>query len=676
MENTSVLKLFKGYIGKKADEVDKDFLVYGIVIPASASKAVKEEAKLLYGKDAKMWNQTLHKSWETVEEAPIETLVAQQLMHYFSTYGLESLGVFSNETIYIPAEKLELPESSEDIEMTVIRPFTKKEVSEKLMTLLTSGIALSRTTIEAIKDLSDLIPKDRFDEIKNREVKIFLYDKYNVVPSDAEEFLRYLIYRLTENTTKIKDDNTLNKLILSDRKEALSLLDTYLNNGEKGAQVKKLAAIFNRNKKFFLALKVAEEKKMYRPSFYTNHMAESVYEKNKDCAGELNAIINEISRASKKYHKPMKKAVLDCLTDSNLPVDMDKLKEMLDEITVYREIRILNGLSYRMDGPSDTVFRVRNGRSFATERKTLDREQFITLQERYDFIKRHLVERLKPKFEGKTAFIPEYISYAAPTSEKQFVGMFPSQTTVRIPRDSDLIFGIHWFDVVTDKNNYRIDLDLHMQNLTQSFGWNSMWRDESVLFSGDVTAAPKPNGASELYYISHGVNETYSISLNNFTMADAKIPYEFVVAKVPRGFKKEKFTRNYMLDPKDIIQKVNLEIDGDEPNHRIGMVTMDKNEMLFVFDDFAVERSCVSRNNTEAFAHALEYSKAYHNTIISLKDLMEEAGCTFKDEPEYEDNVVVVSDNGDIIAKKVTKTVDFDLTPAKLDKETIIKMFN
>ena len=68
MENTSVLKLFKGYIGKKADEVDKDFLVYGLVIPASASKSVKEEAKLLYGKDAEMWNQTLHKSWKTVEE--------------------------------------------------------------------------------------------------------------------------------------------------------------------------------------------------------------------------------------------------------------------------------------------------------------------------------------------------------------------------------------------------------------------------------------------------------------------------------------------------------------------------------------------------------------------------------------------------------------------------------
>ena len=54
--------------------------------------------------------------------------------------------------------------------------------------------------------LSDYIDKNRFDEISNREIKTALYDKYNIMPRNPEEFLRFLIFKTTGNTLKIQDE--------------------------------------------------------------------------------------------------------------------------------------------------------------------------------------------------------------------------------------------------------------------------------------------------------------------------------------------------------------------------------------------------------------------------------------------------------------------------------------
>ena len=45
------------------------------------------------GLDNEIWSNTFHKSWDKVENAPIEQLVFEQLVHYFSTYGMEYLGL-------------------------------------------------------------------------------------------------------------------------------------------------------------------------------------------------------------------------------------------------------------------------------------------------------------------------------------------------------------------------------------------------------------------------------------------------------------------------------------------------------------------------------------------------------------------------------------------------------
>ena len=65
-----------------------------------------------------------------------------------------------------------------------------------------------------------------------------------------------------------------------------------------------------------------------------------------------------------------------------------------------------------------------------------------------------------------------------------------------------MIAGVHWEDV---KRN-TIDLDLSLINCHEGkIGWNASYRstEKSVLFSGDITSAPKPKGASEFFYFKN-----------------------------------------------------------------------------------------------------------------------------------------------------------------------------
>ena len=104
------LRLFKGYLGEKTNNINEKALKYGLLIPDSANDEIVDIAIDMYGKDGKKWNQTFHKDFEIVKNAPIEDLIAQQMIHYITTYGFESLGMYDNDLVYIPRESLDIPE--------------------------------------------------------------------------------------------------------------------------------------------------------------------------------------------------------------------------------------------------------------------------------------------------------------------------------------------------------------------------------------------------------------------------------------------------------------------------------------------------------------------------------------------------------------------------------------
>ena len=639
--NKSVLRLFKGFIGEKTNDINPEGLKYGLIVPATASDDIFAEAIKLYGKDGKKWNETFHKSWKKVAEAPIEQLIAEQAMHYLTTYGFESLGVFNSDSVYIPRENLDIPDLEKDVEMIVIHTYTEQEVRNKIMTLLTSGIALSADTIKDIKELSDLIDPNGINTIKNREVKIFLYNKYNTVPNNPDEFLRYLIYVLTSNTLKIQDRSTINQLKFVRREYILHYLNIYIaKNGYEP-----LASIFLRNKNLFLALK---------GKGYSNNQ-------NDTSVKLVNKIINRISKLAKKYHIPMPINVLDRLTDASMDIDIHQLYTLLNGTTPFREVRILNGLSYKLSGDTSYLYKIRNGRSYATvKEKELGLKEYAVLAYRKGMIDFHLTSRLLNNLCGKKVYIPSNVSYKAPTSEKQFVGNFPSGSSIDIPLNEDLIIGIHWCNKPSGE---RVDLDLHMQSLNRSFGWNTSYRDSSrrVYFSGDLTDAPLPNGATELFFIGKEVDETFMLSVNNYN-SNRETPFEVVVAKANPNktytnvIGRKHRSSSFMVDPNDIITTIPFKMDSNETMKRIGFVTRTGDSVKIVFDDFNTASVPVSSNKNDIFSNTIKYLEGYRESSLDLKDILKKCGC-------------ILVDNND-------ESVDYDLSIENLQKDTIISMFN
>ena len=670
-KDLAVLKLFKGFVSEKHSELsrfDQKALIAGVMIPESAPVEVKKQAVDLYGKDGALWNATFHKSWNKVAKAPLAQLVLEQLMHYFTTYGFESLGVYSEDTIYIPKEALDIPELAIDdkIKFVNIKSLAEEDVKSKLMALLTSGIALSEETIEDIKALSDLIDKSRFDEVANREVRTYLYDKYNVMPKDPEAFLRYLIFKATGSTLKIQNKAMLESLKGADRGLVKNMLASYLSADAQAE--KRLASIFLRNKNLFLALKSdadTEEQKA------------------------INRYVNRLRRLAKTYHKALKPQVLDTLTVTKYSAK--EIDAALDKATLFRAIRCLNALNYRLSSSvsDDIVYRVRNGKSFVSKIATESVKEAVLVQNK-EAVQSYIVSKLAEKVSGKTVYIPEGIVYKAPTSEKQFVNDIPEGSYIELPADKNLIFAVHWNNLEPQESikskagrdcDSRVDLDMHMMNSSRQFGWNTSYRDErsQILFSGDVTSAPAPHGATEAYFISHKLKEAaYLITLNDFNGHNRPVPYEFIVAS--DDVASSSFSRNYMIDPNKIIYKFNMKITPDKRQITLGIVKADEKTKRFYFNDFAVGASGAVSTRNEYTLGALSYMTAYNEVQVTLNELLKDAGANI-----INTQTVVVKkaeayldEAGQPQIRYVDETVsaDIDLSIENIDKTSLIELFS
>lgn len=670
-----ILRLFKGYLGEKVEEINEQALKYGLLIPSSANEEVVKQAIEMYGKDGEKWNSTFHKDFEIVRNAPIGDLIAQQIIHYITTYGFESLGLYDSELVYLPKEKLEIPELNVDnLELITIRPLTEEELTDKLMVLLTSGIALSEQTVKDIMTLSDYIDKDRFDEIKNKEIKTTLYDKYNVMPKNPDEFLRYLIFKTTGSTLKINNMDMVKMIKNCSKIQALSMITSYIEkNGYE-----KLSSIFLRNKNLFLAYKIQnDEKNKY----------------DKVIIKQMNYTINKLRKYAVKYHKPMKKNILDCLTNENEVINLTELLEQLDEITIFRELRILNGIKYRLEGSKNIVHKIRNGKSYVRtlDNKTSTYDGRIGLI--YECVYSHLIERLKSKVKDKTIYIPSDVQYAVPTTEKMFSGNIPDGSYIEVPRTDNMVYGVYWKNIANGKpaprfygeeststNEEQVDLDLKQMNKSEVFGWDASYRSETnnILFSGDMTDAKLPKGASELFYVGQDYGHgAFLITLNMFRMNSQDVPFEFVIAKATH---KPENRTYYVLDPNNILAKFDMVIKTTERQMVVGFITIG-DTIRFYFNDFSAGASVRTSSRNDITMGIFDYLQSYSKTQLRLRDVLKDAGAKLTDKEVIEKEIVrqVVDEDGNIIEEKLEKIeepVDINLSIENITKETIINLLS
>ncbi len=554
-------------------------------------------------------NAAFHKSWEVVQNASMESLVIQQIIHYITTYGYKELGIYREDAVYIPSEVLELPVIKDSVPLIIIKAMDAQEILDRIINL-GSGIALAQETLD---DIMTIVKANNYDsdfahEIGNRELKALLYDLYGLVPSDPVEFLRHLISKLTDESLIIKSDYLIEKIKEANGK----FLDMLIKDAPDD-----LASIFFRFKPLFLAMKSISQNKTF---------------------------FNQLRKKADKLHVPLPEDYLNSITSQIKygTLNLDELGERIEKASIFRKIRLAYALKHRLQPEGSIVYKIRNGRGWATEfewHECLNE----TTREALDIVVTSIVGDIQKNVNQKTFYIPSNVYYALPATEKQFTGNLPTGSYISVPED--LIVGIHWTNT-----NKQVDLDLSVIGESGKIGWDEAYRsdDRSVLFSGDITDAPAPRGASELFYIKKGYQEARILMVNyyNFQKGDE------VECKIMAAHEKpNKFKKNYMIDVNNLIASANINI--TKKQNILGLIVNIDGENRVYFANVSIGNSITSAKNEQS-KYARKYLVGSMVNSLDFREMLSIAGAT----------VVAEKPDGDHI----------DLSPEMLDKTTIIDL--
>ena len=653
----AVMKLFKSYVSDKPNEPQKiniytesinSYIVYtGWTKP---SDEVINLAQLIYGRSAEEMNKSFHKNFNIVAESDMQYLVASQLLHYFSTYGLEVLNILNSESnnqyVYIPTENLQLPPMDEKVSLLIIKNITQEELTKKLMDLLTSDIALSQATIDSIIDLSEYIPKNHIEQIKNRQVKTAMYEYYKIVPEDPLEFLRYLVFSLTKQTLLIKNKSLIVKLRGCDREKCLDLLKRYLEPEEGVSRYPQLASIYWRYKDLFLALKDTNITDI---------------KKTKDTK-KINTIMNRLDRYSVKYYRSIGLSKLDKVSD----ISTNITEKDLQNVSIFRLVRLYNVINHKLNTKIDCrMFNIRNGMTYIKQEgyKYLTQRQKYSLEWKKSLIYNEIVKRIKPNIENKTVYIPEEINYCVPQSEKLFVGNIPQGSYIKVSTKHNLVTAIKWNNIDKENQKIRVDLDLKLINNDCEYGWNASYRDKerTVLFSGDMTDAQ--NGAVEAYLLKpYEKRQSFLLTVNDYRdtydSCGVRPEYHFVIVDESNTNIEN---NNYIIDPNKIVVDIPMQI-GEKAQSAIAvLVTEENNSKIYLYDKIFSNRGISYRDNKTLQAYECLLDKA--DCSLMLSQLLKDCGANILTKEQYEHY-------------QDTSTIDFNLSYDSLDKNTIIKMLS
>jgi len=574
------------------------------------------------GLSSEQINSAFHKSWQKVRDADMTQLIMEQMIHYFTTYGFERLGIYNEASVYIPAEKLEAPDFGMDgMHIIPINGYTKNEIKDKLISLLESGIALAEDTVKDVVEVFKHfnIVLESIDDVKNKEVRISLCDHLGVFPKDPVEFLRYAIYKATGKTLLIKSGGSVEGI--KEGEDVYPLFTKY----QEMYGLERLAEIFYRFKPLFLAFKTKDG---------------------------MPAIINKIRKLAPKYHQPMPVDFLNSVTaiiKSGSKIDDVVLEHHLAKVNTFRKIRLAYALKYRTKDVDTILYKIRNGKGYATDFSFENKDEARRV---LTMVIDSIIADLKENVEGKKIYIPGYVKYALPATEKQFTGDFPSGTCIISPKD--MVAGIQW----KNTEDHRIDLDLSLINITgNKIGWDAAYRSDggSILFSGDITDAHRPKGASELFAIRKQSKQEYLMFVNFFNyMEDVEVPFNIVVAQ-------EKITRavkNHVLDPNNIMAIAKSKI--DERQKVLGLLVVTTGECRFYFSEIGIGRSISVGGGNNYVEHSLLYLSNFYRNMMNLGELLSAAGAIVLTSIDDSENI----------------DIDIDLSPNNLEKDKIIKLLS
>ncbi|GAB6074756.1 hypothetical protein [Nautilia lithotrophica] len=500
-------------------------------------------------------------TFKIVKNTPDEIRAFKQILHYVSTYGFNLQG----EDVYIdnPYFK-EIEKEAIFIESISIEEFNKRVIKDLYTTL-----QWSNEEIEFIKNYISNLDID-ITSIPSKEIKYILYKHLSIIPKNIDEFFGFLNYIATNKTLFVKNDETIESFKIN-QKKIIKYIHSYI---EKYGIIP-LCENFNRFKTLFLAVKESNKK-----------------------------LINKISKFSKKYHKPYKLPDYLLITESikKNNFDMIKFLKIIENMDISYLTKLYNAVNYRIYLIENNIgygfYKIRNGKIF------IQKEDFGNI-EKYLEVKNILLNRIKEKVllkieEKKFSLDFDKIKdYAVPVSGKQFLGDVPFGTKI----SGFNVVGVYWHNVVGES----IDLDFSATNEKQKIGWNSEWKEENIIFSGDMTDAK--NGASESFYITSGI---YSFKINYFSTRTVKVDYTLWFGKLKNVTNERDLPNTSMID--NLVFKTNDYLDSFTTHKTIGLYINGD----FYIGNFSLPDSLISFKDDKNILKSLE---AYYKTTLKIKDL-------------------------------------------------------
>ncbi len=613
------------------DGVLRGFIVLdGNNLPVGLSDDAFCAVDTAFGTDVKRFNMTFHKSFGTVDNMSPEEYYAHQIVHYFTTYGAALLGL--DLPTYIPDERLDLPNGIDLSKLVVLRAVSEKEMQQLINEWFVSVVSPSKDQVICALAMMPYVLVDQ-DAIKSFELQCLYCAKRDIVPQTPTSFLRYLIYKATGETLIINNRFTRRLVFKADAETIRGLFEK--------ADLNRLSSIFLRNKDLFL-----------------------MFKKLDGCA----PYINKLRRLAEKNHKPLPR---ECVQNAVAIIgegDVEAFGRIVKKASNRELVKIGNAILLKLSRKPDEpeIYSIRNGRTFVNMEADAKPARKPALEIARSIVVGEIVSRLRELYEGKTFVIPAYIDYAAPVTEKQFVGNYPYGTTVCPGSDAEAItVGIHWFNhesatnkTDADDDDYwydrpgRVDLDLHLNSVTEHYGWNGGYRssgENSVIYTGDMTDAPRPDGAAEAYYLALN-DEMFALSLCQYC---GRSPVDFKLFF--SGVKPEKnaaLERNYTFNPQEqLIPPLALSI--SERSMNLGVI--DGNG--FTFFGGAVGSSVVPSAVQADFVRGI---KPMIRNRLMLADLLFAAGANVVSEPPA----------GDDAPEYV------DLSPEKLTRGTLMGLID
>lgn len=580
--NHTTLKLFKTVVLPKTNNRPNPYFAKqqqqakekGIELSESFSVFDKDElaqiidfATTLFGLNKNQTTSTIRSNWD----------------HDFDTTNNIFHQTFMDPDYYVAIEPTNDIVEVDNTPVTLIQlnTITKKELNEKIKTILNGNMALNQDMIDGIVGLIEYFEFNiDIKEVNNKEVQAILIDKLGLTPKDLPMFIRYALYRASGSALMIKNKQTASLLTQYDD----TTVETF-HRFYKKTPMSHIAKDFHRYKFYLMPLK---------------HMHKS-----------LKHPINKIRKAADKYHKPLP---LDPLTDAVRSLDLmdnETFKEKVQNRDNAQLIKAINALRLflaRSGSSFVTLYRIRNGRTFKKELegKTLTALQMGTIHERLNILNTILIDNLKEKYNDKNVIIvlDNNMNIPAPTSMKSAVGSLPLYTSTTI--SDDVIVGINW--------EFPADIDLSAASINHFVSWNNAWESgwtnawqsgdnngSFISYSGDMQGLNTQGQATELIKIDKKFDESVIVSnvLYSSYMATENLEKQKYKLFVADHSKLDTITKNELHSsdkPLSLLKDIRLvaSIDLSKNSRNLGLVLPTNNDKhMFILTNETVKSSNV-----------------------------------------------------------------------------------